>query len=100
MPYSIEQIVAALKVARKQRGLSQKALGAKIGVPQSHISRIERGEVDLQASSLIQLARALDLELCLLPSKLVPAFQALVRAGREGAAEQIPMYRLEEDDNQ
>jgi len=99
MLYSMEHIVRALKLARKQKGLSQKALGVKIGVPQSHISRIENGQVDLQASSLIQLARALDLELLLVPSKLVPAFQALQRGNREEASVQIPMYHLEEDEN-
>ncbi len=100
MLYSLEQIVAALKAARTQKGLSQKALGVKVGLPQSHISRIEQGLVDLQTSSLIQLARTLDLELMLVPSKLVPTFQALQRVKKEKALEQVPMYRLDEDEDE
>lgn len=75
-----QHIVAALKAARQRKGLSQRALSAQAGVPQSHISRIERGAVDLQLSSLIELARVLDLEVMAVPRKLVPAVQAFVRA--------------------
>ena len=44
-------------------------LAAKVGWPQSPLSRIERGHVDLQLSSLIQLARALGLEPVLVPDR-------------------------------
>ncbi len=75
MKYSIEHIGTWLKKARLEKGLSQRALGARVGVPQSHISKIESGLVDLQASSLIELARALELELMLVPRILVPTVQ-------------------------
>ncbi len=75
-----QHIVAALREARGKKGLSQRALSAQAGVPQSHISRIERGAVDLQLSSLIELARVLDLEVMTVPRRLVPAVQAIVRA--------------------
>ena len=38
-------------------------------MPQSHISKIERGAVDLQLSSLIELARVLDLDIMSVPAK-------------------------------
>ncbi len=79
MAYTTEHIAHTLKDARKAQGLSQRALGAKAGVPQSHISKIENGAVDLRASSLVELARVLDLELMLVPRKAVPAVQAIVR---------------------
>jgi transcriptional regulator with XRE-family HTH domain len=80
MPYSVEQIVGTLKAARGNKKLSQRALGGKVGVPQSHISKIESGAVDLRLSSLIELARVLDLEVVLTPRKLVPAVQSLIRS--------------------
>ena len=41
MPYTIEHIAGALKNARQAQGLTQRALGRKAAVPQSHISKIE-----------------------------------------------------------
>ena len=80
MEYLNEQILKSLKEARKNRGLSQRELSAKSGVPQSHISKIENGGVDLRVSSLVALARVLDLELELVPRKTVPAVKSIVRS--------------------
>lgn len=79
MAYLVENIAQELKAARNKKGLSQRKLGAKVGIPQSHISKIENGAVDLKTSSLIELARALDLELMLVPRALIPAVQGLQR---------------------
>ncbi len=80
MNYATEHIARLLKSARQARGLSQRELSAKSGVPQSHISKIETGAVDLRVSSLIVLARVLDLELMLVPRKTVPAVRSVVRS--------------------
>ena len=77
MTYSLEHIVGALKVAREEKGLSQRELSARAGVPQAHISKIENAAVDLKLSSLVELARVLDLELMLVPRRLVPAVQTI-----------------------
>lgn len=79
MSYLNDKILKSLKRARKAKGLSQRELSAKSGVPQSHISKIENGAVDLRVSSLVALARTLDLELELVPRKTVPAVQSIVR---------------------
>jgi transcriptional regulator with XRE-family HTH domain len=79
MSYSIEEIAATLKAARQSKQLSQRALSEKVGLTQSHISRIENAVVDLQVSNLIELARALELELVLVPKKVLPPVQSLVR---------------------
>jgi len=76
---TLQPIIGTLIAARLRAGLSQGALGAKVGVAQSHVSKIERGAVDVQTSSLVELARALGLELMLVPAQLVPAVQALER---------------------
>lgn len=80
MNYTNEAIIAALKAARESCGLSQRDLSAKAGVPQSHISKIEGGGADIRLSSLIALARALELELELVPRHLVPAVKGVLRA--------------------
>lgn len=79
MSYAIEQIAKTIKTAREDKGLSQRALSEKAGVPQSHISKIENAAVDLRVSSLVELARALDLELMLVPRKVTSAVQSIVR---------------------
>ncbi len=82
MAYAIEYIVQTLKAARQNKGLSQRALSKLAGVPQSHISKIENGAVDLRLSSLVEIARVLDLEVILVPRKSVPAVQSIVRSSR------------------
>ncbi len=79
---AIEEISRTIKAAREAKGLSQRALAKMAGVPQSHISKIENAGVDLRVSSLTELARALDLELALVPRKTVPAVKSIVRSSR------------------
>src|SRR5262249_38791996 len=54
------QLSERLRQLRKQRGMTQKALEARSGVPQNTISRIEIGGVqEISTKTLIGLARAL-----------------------------------------
>jgi transcriptional regulator with XRE-family HTH domain len=80
MTYATEDLIEALKAARKARGLNQRALGALVGLPQSHISKIESGRTDIKLSSLVALARALELEVKLVPRKAIPAVDSIVRS--------------------
>jgi transcriptional regulator with XRE-family HTH domain len=75
----VRDIAASVKAARLAKSLTQQELGRRVGLPQSHISRIEKGDVDLQFSSLAQIARSLDLEVKLVPRKSLPAIEAAVR---------------------
>ena len=59
-------------------------------MPQSHISKIESGVVDLRLSSLISLARVLDLELAFVPRKIMPAVRSIVRSGAQERAAADP----------
>lgn len=84
MSYATEYIAESLKAARERMELSQRALSAKAGLPQGHISKIENGAVDLRLSSLVALARVLDLELTLVPRKKLPAVRAIIRGDDDG----------------
>lgn len=95
---SIEHIGFALKTERRKKEISQRILSAKTGLPQSHISKIENGTIDLQTSSLIEISRALDLELMLVPRNLVPTFQALLAGFKRGSQSQVPIYHLEPEE--
>ncbi len=86
MSYQTQEIVKGLKAARESKGLSQRALAEKAGVLQTQISRFENGATDFRLSTLVALARALDLELVLVPRKAVSAVQSIVRASEPAAA--------------
>ncbi len=60
-------------------GISQRDLSARSGLTQSHISQIERGTLEPGLSSLIDLSRALNLELVLVPKKLLPAVNGILQ---------------------
>ena len=112
MDYSVAHWIEQLKRARKRKGLTQAELGKKVGLPQSYISKVEGGSIDIRLSSLLELARALELEPMLVPRSLVPAVQSLTRtqttvrprAGKlsvEGHAPTVivrPAYALDEDE--
>lgn len=107
MNYVTEQILQSLREARVRKGFSQRELSARSGVPQSHISKIESGGVDLRMSSLIALARVLDLELFIAPKKSVPAIKSIIRSSQSLNNNSIsdedepmsPAYQLEEEDD-
>ncbi|MFC7049484.1 helix-turn-helix domain-containing protein [Emcibacter nanhaiensis] len=90
----LQELAESLKRARSKKGLSQRALSKKIGVPQGHISKIENGKVDIKLSSLIEIARALDLEFMLMPRQLVPVVEALSRADASGGSDNLPEHKL------
>jgi len=85
MSYTTQGIVEALKAARESKGLSQRALAEKAGVLQTQISKIENGVTDFRLSTLVALARALELEVALVPRKAVSAVQSVVRASEPAA---------------
>ena len=97
MKYTTEGLAAELKQMRKKVGLTQKELGKKTGIPQSHVSRIENGEVDIQTSSLVEIARVLGLELMLVPRELTTAVEGLMRGLRNDTAEPFRMYIPDKD---
>lgn len=85
-----------LRTTRLTRQLSQAALAAKIGLRQRQISDLERGTVDTRLSTIQNVARALDLELMLIPRHLISAVEALQRAS--GGDDQRPLYALDEEE--
>lgn len=102
MIYAVEPLCEALKSAREEKALSQRALGKSAGMPQAQISKIENAAVDMKTSTLIELARALDLEVMLVPRKHVPGVKAIIGAssalsGKNGP--QRPAYALDAEDD-
>ena len=83
MTYATDHFAETLKNVRMAKGITQRALGERVALPQGYISKIENGVVDLRVSSLVELARALNMELMLVPRKAVPAVQSIARGNTE-----------------
>ena len=102
MAYMLDYLTRALKKAREDKKLSQRALSRRVGMPQAQISRIEQSSVDLRTSTLIELARALDLEVVLVPRKYLPAVTALTSPSSSNRAAvgdaQRPAYSLPDEE--
>jgi transcriptional regulator with XRE-family HTH domain len=80
MSYQSDSLIEQAREARDASGVSQRALSERAGLTQSHISQIENGKMEPGLSSFIDMTRALDLELMLVPKRLVPAVRSLVKA--------------------
>jgi transcriptional regulator with XRE-family HTH domain len=89
MSQTNSDIPDSLKKARIHKGLSQRQLSEKTGLTQSHISNIENGKMDLRTSSLVEIARALDLELTLIPRKALPPVRAIVQSTIEKSGNEL-----------
>lgn len=60
-----QSIISQLRALRKQRGMTQKELAAKIGQTQQRIAEIESGEFSPSLETLKPILKALDAELVL-----------------------------------
>jgi HTH-type transcriptional regulator/antitoxin HipB len=58
-----KQIGAIIRRARRSAGMPQAALGAKIGMRQATISKLERGEPATQLVTLLDALSALGMEI-------------------------------------
>jgi len=90
----MSKIIQSLKSVRQEKGLTQAELGKKLGLPQSHISKIEQELTNPQLSTLSDMARILDLELTLVPRAMLPAVRSLLT----GEDTDAPRWQPDEED--
>lgn len=80
-------LAKTLRIQRRRRNMSQAQLGSRLKMPQSQIARIESGTSDARLSTLVEIARALDLEPMLIPKHLVPAVSYMIQPAQPGTAQ-------------
>lgn len=66
-----------IKYARERAGLSQRELSRRMNLPQSYLSKVETGKLDIGSHNLQRLADALDLVPMLIAKRYVPTLRAL-----------------------
>ena len=86
-------LIRAIRAERDRRGLSQQAVASLAGLTQSRYSAIELGKIDPRTSTLAEIARALDLEVMLVPKELVPVVESVL-AGAGDSEDQPVVSRL------
>jgi len=92
----MRKIAQIIREARKDKGMTQRELGQKSGLPQSHISKIESGNIDIRLSSLNEIIQLLDLELMFVPRYLKPVIHAMIPGTK--AINQRPAWQVDEKD--
>ena len=93
---AIKPLIEFIVRSRKQKQLTQDELGKRLGLPQSYISRLESGSLDIRLSSLVELSRYLGFEVMFVPVSMAPTVQALVESSKT-AVESKPMYSLDNE---
>src|SRR5947199_10650238 len=92
----------ALREAREKRGWSQRDLASRLSVGQRHISGIESGKIVPRYDTLLELVRALDRDLLMVPRALVPVVQSLIRDhlrhDQQGESDERPLYGDADDE--
>jgi len=68
---------------RQRARLTQDQVASRAGLSRPSYRAIETGAAAARASTLVNIARALGMEMMLIPKQLVPAVQAMLHAGDE-----------------
>ncbi|WFU60050.1 helix-turn-helix transcriptional regulator [Bradyrhizobium pachyrhizi] len=91
-----QQLGRLLRDARKQAGLTQQQVAERAGISRPRYRDIEQGDAAARATTLINVARALGMELMLIPQAMVPGVNALLRPS---ADEDRPAFTTDMDDD-
>ena len=89
------EIRLAIRETRKTKGLTQTALGKRVGMMQRHISDIECGKIIPRLDTLLEILRSLQLDLMLVPIAMRPIITALI----SGSSLDRPLYALDDENN-
>ena len=84
-----------LRSRRRTLRLTQENVAKRSGLLQTNYSKIEQGKTDPRFSTLQDIARALSLELMLIPAELVDTINALTDQGQP--PEEKPLFSTEPD---
>ena len=74
-------LIQELEGARKAVGMTQQELAERAGLSRMTVQRTESGQIDPRISSLLVMAKALGMDLMLLPAALRPELESFVRSG-------------------
>ncbi len=92
---ALVEIGRLLKAARKGLGLTQERVADLAGISRPRYREIEAGSSAARTTTLINIGRALGLELMLIPQAMVPAVDALLQPA--GDEDDLPAFVVRPD---
>jgi len=90
------EIGQMLKAARQASAMTQEQVASLAGISRPRYRDIETGVAAGRATTLINIARALSLEMMLIPQAMVPAVQALLHPHED---DDLPAFISRPDDS-
>jgi DNA-binding XRE family transcriptional regulator len=81
MGTAMSNVLDELQKVRKASGLTHDLLAQRAGVSRMTVQRTEAGKIDPRLSTLLVLARALGMDLMLVPKALRPELENFVQSG-------------------
>ncbi len=85
----------SLQAQRRKLGLTQEQVARRSGLRQANYSRIEQGKTDPRLTTLQEIARALSLEIMLVPGEFADTVNAFI--GRGSAPQNKPLFVADPD---
>jgi transcriptional regulator with XRE-family HTH domain len=85
-----------LRQARDSAGLTQEQTADLAGISRPRYRDIETGVAAARATTLVNIARALGMEMMLVPQRMVPAIEAMLRPA---ADDDRPAFVAEPDED-
>jgi transcriptional regulator with XRE-family HTH domain len=95
-PETLRDLGRILRVARRKAHLTQEEVAKRAGISRPSYRDIENGGAAARATTLINVARALGMELMLIPQAMVPGVHALLRPSDDDDA---PAFTIEPDED-
>ncbi|WP_342712631.1 helix-turn-helix transcriptional regulator [Bradyrhizobium sp. B124] len=95
-PEALRDLGKLLHDARRRSKLTQEQVAERAGISRPSYRDIEKGGAAARATTLINVARALGMELMLIPQAMVPGVQALLRPSED---DDRPAFTTEPDDD-
>ena len=77
----MSNLIQQLEVLRKAANLTQDDLAANAGLSRMTVQRAEAGQIDPRLSSVLAIAKTLNVELMLMPTALRHELESFVRSG-------------------
>jgi transcriptional regulator with XRE-family HTH domain len=69
---------------RHRQEFSQRELAERLHVPQSYLSKVESGKLDMGLANFVDVVRYLGAEVMIVPASMVPIISAMVSPDGEG----------------
>jgi transcriptional regulator with XRE-family HTH domain len=98
----MDNIPETLAWRRELLGLSQAIVAKQAGTIQATVSRLENGSRDARLRTLVEIARALGMDVRVVPNELLPTVDDLLESIRSSTADpesnaDRPLYRLDDE---